>query len=445
MSEIKQRKILIADPTPGVISLLKNAKEAKEYLIETASTGFEAAEKIEHFQPDLILLELLLPQKHGIEILKTLRSQAHTQHVGVIITSLHPLMQNYHAALKEGANYFLSKPFSSETFFRLVKRFFEGTLSPDPFTGLSSKMEEGEHCYLPKIHTPPSYLKFWGTRGSIPVSGAEHVRFGGNTVCLEVRHGEDLLIIDAGTGIRPFGHFLEGNLPQRIHLLIGHTHWDHIIGFPFFSPIYTRKCDIHLWSPIGFEKSTKELFFDMLAYAYFPIRLDDIEARIFFNDLREENPFSIGNIHINTHYAFHPGSTLCFKLKIAGKTVGYATDNEVLLGYHGHPYHIDKHHPLLNPYQKLIDFYQNCDILIHEAQYFPLEYQSRVGWGHSSLSNAAVVVKHCNVKEWIVTHHDPKHTDEELLTKFQMLKDIAEELGIEAPLRMAFDGMIVAL
>ena len=152
----------------------------------------------------------------------------------------------------------------------------------DPKISLVSKSTRPT---LPKITINNPIIKFWGTRGSNAVSGSEYIRFGGNTVCLEVRHGEDLLIIDAGTGIRPLGKMIDTNVHKTIHIFLSHTHWDHVTGFPFFDPIYDPDVQIVVWSPVGFEKSTRELFTEMLAYSYFPVRLEDIRAKISFNDL----------------------------------------------------------------------------------------------------------------------------------------------------------------
>ncbi|MBS0603598.1 MAG: response regulator [Verrucomicrobia bacterium] len=443
MQKTKNR-ILIADPDEQLARLLKKHKSASRYVFETAKNGFECLSKIETFQPDLVLMELMLPQIHGMEILRKVKCDPRTKHIGVIITSAHVMIQNYQAAIKLQCDYFLEKPFEPSEIFTLFKLFFNSDLHPDPFSGKESAME-GKHCYVPKMHTPNSYIKFWGTRGSNPVSGPDYVRFGGNTSCLEIRHGHDLIIVDAGTGIRPLGSALCDAKPKNIHLLISHTHWDHLAGFPFFAPIYDPNCHITIWTPIGFEKTTRELFTEMLAYAYFPVRLDDIQANLSFKDMLEGDPFQIGHINVNTHYAYHPGATLCFKFGINKTTFGYATDNEFLMGYHGNPSMITKKHPLITPYRSMIKFFKDCDFLIHEAQYTPIEYQKKVGWGHSSITNATALILQAEIREWIITHHDPKHTDGEILKKMQMQYDVFDEINYGCRPRMAFDGMTIPI
>jgi len=434
-------KILIADADQELLEAIPNGPGKEKYTFALATNGKEVLKKIEEFEPQLIYLDLLLPEMHGIELLKKIRSNPKWEGIGVILASTSSMVQNFHAAVKEGVDYFLAKPFDVPSLFILFDRFFEGTLSPKPFPPEEPTQLEEAHTYHPTSHDPHSYIKFWGTRGSNAVSGPEYIRFGGNTPCLEVRHGEDLIIIDAGTGLRPFGKTIDINKNKTIHLFLSHTHWDHVTGFPFFAPLFKPDVQVVIWSPVGFEKSTQELFTDMLAYAHFPIRLEDIQAKLIFNDLRDGHSVSLGDITIDSHYAFHPGATLCFKIHVAGKTFGYATDNEMLLGYHGNPNAIGKEHSLIKMHQSIINFFKHCDYLIHEAQYTPLEYQRRVGWGHSSISNATILIKYAEINEWIVTHHDPKHTDGDLLEKMQLHNDILQDCNIHCHVQMAFDRM----
>ncbi len=440
----KRNRILIADADRALHQKIKSGKSSS-YQFESAYTGFSCWEKIELFDPDLIIIDLMLPQIHGMEILRKIKSSPRTQHIGVILASTCPSTQNYHSALMNHVDYFLEKPFALTQLSSLIHRYFKGDLSPDPFAGISSQVLEGSHCYVPKKHVTSTYLKFWGTRGSNPVSGADYIRFGGNTACLEVRDGNDLVIFDAGTGIRPFGNQLNEKPPKDIHLVLSHFHFDHLSGFPFFAPIYNPDCHIHIWTPIGFEKTAREIFTEMLTYAFFPVRLEDIQATLTFKDIHEGVPFRIGNIEINSHYAFHPGATLCFKINCHNNVFGYATDNELFMGYHGNPNTLSLKHPLTRPFHSLIEFFEDCDFLIHEAQYAPAEYQSKVGWGHSSICNAAVLMKLAKITDWIITHHDPKHTDMDLLKKIQLQYDILDDMKLDCRVRMAFDFLTVPL
>lgn len=437
------KKVLIAEPSTELTSKIRHARVAKEMQCEVAHDGAACLAKVESFQPDLLVLDLFLPHIHGMEILRKVKSDPRTKHVGVILTSFYPLIQSYHPATAHGVDYFLAKPYALRDLFALIDRFFEGKLTPDSFKPAEEVAHEGKHCYISKPRALTTYLKFWGTRGSHAVSGTEYVRFGGNTSCLEIRHDEELIIIDAGSGIRPLGNSMRGKFPKEIHLLFSHTHMDHLSGFSFFEPIYNPQSHIHIWSPVGYEKSAKEIFTEMFAYALFPVKLDEVAATLTFRDIHEGTPFQIGSFTFTAAYAFHPGSTLCFKISYGPLTIGYATDNELFFGYHGDPKHISKKSACYAPYAKLVQFYKDIDLLIHEAQYTPIEYQAKVGWGHSSISNASAFMKHAGVRDWIVTHHDPNHDDDILAHKLQMHYDAAEDLHLDCRIRMAFDGLFL--
>jgi phosphoribosyl 1,2-cyclic phosphodiesterase len=407
--------------------------------------GPDCIEKLESFKPHLLFVELLLPKMHGIEVLKILKTDPHYASIGVIITSSLRMIQNYNAAIELGALYFLNKPFSNEEFFTLVRRFFEGNLTPSPFNHEMPHFEWG-NCFSPIVSTSNSYIKFWGTRGSSPVSGRQFTRYGGNTACLEVRHNDTLVIIDAGSGIRELGDTLPTQEKKSIPILLSHTHWDHIIGFPFFAPAYQENYSLNILSPIGYQKEAEVLFSDMLAFGYFPVRLDEMKAKLSFNELRDGSTLTFGDIKICCHYANHPGPTLCFKIISPKKTIGYVTDNEILLGFHGPPGNIGKDHYLLEPHLNLVHFLSDCHVLIHEAQYFPQEYYTKVGWGHSSISNVVALIRHLKkCQEWIVTHHDPKHTDADLMTKAQMHQDLISECNLNIHFKLAYDGMVYPL
>lgn len=438
------QRILLADSDEILIKNICSAPGNEHYEIEVAENGNEVLNKLDNFAPQLVFLDLLLPEMHGIELLKKIRNNPKFEKIGVIISSTNSMIQNFHAAIKEGVNFFLTKPFEIPYLYILFNRFFEGNLHPESFICKHTQLNNPqEKAYQPKSHNLKSYLKFWGTRGSNPVSGSDYVRYGGNTCCLEVRDGDNYIILDAGTGIRALGREESIQSAKTIHIFLSHTHWDHVTGFPFFDPIYNPDLQIVIWSPVGFERSTRELFTDMLAYSYFPVRLEDIRAKISFNNLRDGHPVSIGNISIDSHYAYHPGATLCFKIHVGGKIFGYATDNEIFLGYQGNPNAIQKE--LIQSHSKIIEFFKPCNTLIHEAQYTPLEYQRRVGWGHSSVANAAILFKHTGVREWIVTHHDPKHTDDFLREKLQLHEDILKECDYQCHVQMAFDTMKVLI
>lgn len=441
-----KKKILLAIDSPRVIDHILGHSKAKNYDIKVVTDGPSCIHEIAHNPPDLMLLKIMLPKMHGIEILSKIRKDKQYDKMGVILCSYKLMIQDYHSAMEHGADYFLDIPFEADIFFELVDLFFQGKLEPAPFQ--SDKIlnhNAKSDWYIPSFHRPENLIKFWGTRGSSTVAGNEYVRFGGNSCCLEVRMDKQLIIIDAGTGIRPLGDVVIQEDIKEIHIFLGHFHWDHIIGFPFFEPLYSPEYTIHVWAPEGFGRPVKDLFTELLAYEFFPIRLDELQAKLVFHAIQDQNPVTLGDITINFHYTFHPGVTFGFKIISPRRKIAYITDNEMLIGYHGHPNDISLEHPMMEGYLSMVEFFKGCDLFIHEAQYSPEEYKEKVGWGHSSISNAAVLAKYCEAPEWFITHHDPKHTDEKLFKKFQLHKDIMTDCQIPTHVHMAYDGLILSI
>ena len=288
-----------------------------------------------------------------------------------------------------------------------------------------------------------NYLKFWGTRGSCSVSGDQYETMGGNTCCLEINYDSHRLIIDAGTGIRPLGHVWLAEGEKHFNLFLSHTHWDHLIGFPFFEPLYQSGTIIDIWSPISAGRSCHDLFDDLLAQEFFPVRLNQIQAEIHFHTIHPRTPIQVGPITLDFHATHHPGTTYCFKIITPNQTIGYVTDNEMLYGYHGP---IDQIPPTIRePYQSLIDFLAPCDILIHEAQYTPEDSRLKVGWGHSSIPNAAALLLHTKCPRWIITHHEPQHSDETIADMATQAEEFLRTFESKCKVSIAHDGLELKL
>lgn len=288
-----------------------------------------------------------------------------------------------------------------------------------------------------------NYMKFWGTRGSCSVSGPMYAKYGGNTCCLEVRYGDAHIIMDAGTGIRPLGDVFLNHGIRKVDLFLSHTHWDHLIGFPFFEPLYETGVQITVHSPAGAGRSCRELFSDLLATEFFPVRLDQVQAHIDFRTTHQKTPVQIGDLVIDFHTTHHPGLTFCFKIKTPYQTIGYVTDNEMLQGFHGS---LEELPPEISePHLSLIEFLKDCDLLIHEAQYAPEEYLHKVGWGHSSVRNVAYIFQQTKIPHWMVTHHDPKHSDKEIDELAQKTHLILKEEKIDCKIEWIPDMHQIAL
>ncbi len=270
------------------------------------------------------------------------------------------------------------------------------------------------------------------------------MRHGGNTSCLEIEFGQDRFIFDAGSGIRELGLDLMKGEARRLHVFITHTHWDHIQGFPFFTPAYVPGFQVTVYGAEGFGKSLESLFRGQLDSDYFPVQMEDMNADIEFRHLGSE-PIRIGDVIVSWEYVQHPGATVGYKIDVAGTTLAWIPDNEFLQGYIGEPDAISLDEGIFDPYRRIIDFLTEVDVLIHEAQYTNEEYVSKIGWGHSSVSNACLLAKLAKVKRWIVTHHDPMHDDRFLETKLSLTRQQLARLDHDIPLRHGHDGLVELL
>lgn len=433
-----EKRILIVEDLKVYSQGMVTALHQQGYQTEVAEDGEEALVKVEEFKPDLIILDIMLPKIHGIELLKIIRKKDENQDIGVIVCTAKRFQTEHDELAALGTFDFISKPFEINVLTDKVYAYFNHGVADDHFM----EIQELEHIHE-KFVPPPivsnAKIELWGTRGSIPVSGSHVMHYGGNTSCFSITTDEDIIIFDAGSGIRELGIALSQDLSKNIHLFITHTHWDHIQGFPFFVPAYIPGCEFHVYGARGFGKNLEDIFRGQLDSDYFPVQLDQMYAKIHFHDLT--GPTTIGKCEIHWEYVNHPGATVAFKAIIGGKTIVWMPDNEFLEGYTGSPYELTANSGLAYPYIHIVNFLQDVDILVAEAQYTNEEYISKIGWGHSSMTNACLLAKFANVQKWIVTHHDPLHDDVFLHEKCNLTKEILKRLDHSIPVEYGHDGL----
>jgi phosphoribosyl 1,2-cyclic phosphodiesterase len=273
---------------------------------------------------------------------------------------------------------------------------------------------------MPAAPASSTRLKLWGVRGSIPVPGPETVRYGGNTSCIEVRADGELIVLDAGSGIRELGLALAkefGSRPISLSLLITHVHWDHIQGFPFFIPSYSDKNRIRVFGYNGADFGMGEILQGQMATPFFPIALYDLPGKIKIEKL-DSMEFEIGKVRVRSIFVNHPGVCVGYRLFTSNGSIAFLPDHEP---YEALKLHSAESHLLsLEEKQKqahaeraaLVKFLQDCDILILDTQYTDKEYESHVGWGHGSISTAISLAVDASVRKLILFHHDPTHDDE---------------------------------
>jgi len=432
------KRNLIADDVRELAMMLCVALTKRGYEVKTAEDGEQCLEMVREFEPHLLILDIMMPRVHGMEVMRRLKEDADIASVGVMICSARSFKPDRDQAMELGAVEFLTKPIKTSELCEKVDAYFNNS---SPTTPVVAPHEAASEVYCPSLKDTSGYWRIWGSRGSIAVPDARFARYGGNTSCLEFCCGDQVMLIDAGTGIRAAGIELASQKPRNIPLFISHTHWDHIQGFPFFSPIYVPGFEVTLYGAPGFGKDLEAIFHGQLDRDYSSVEMSDLSAKLKFQRLTE-NPVNLGPIRVYWEMVNHPGATVGFRIQTDSINLAYITDNEFLQGYLGCPQDLDIHKPPLLDYKSLIDFVQGADVLIHEAQYTNEEYPSKVGWGHTSLSNACILAKKANVKHWIVTHHDPMHDDRMLQEKMNLTRHILRSLDCSVEVSYAHDGMM---
>jgi len=275
-------------------------------------------------------------------------------------------------------------------------------------------------------------VKFWGVRGSIPCPGPKTMKYGGNTACIELRFPEvnRHIIIDAGSGIRDLANsMLANDLPKgpiATEIYLSHTHWDHIMGFPFFVPVYIPGTRIKVFGPVTYEDEPLEAVVGgQMKYRYFPVNMGELASTIEYRRLKEEPLIDLGDgITLSTTIINHPITALGYRFSFRGAVFCTAYDTEPFRNL----FVTDPDHPAYDELmalegeeaareQNLVleNFSPGAALLVHDAQYTRQEYEKgKIGWGHSPIEDAIAAAKRAGVKQLALFHHDPERSDDQL-------------------------------
>jgi CheY-like chemotaxis protein len=434
-------RILLGEDVRLIAFRMRQALEQAGYTVDEAADGEACLAKARASRPDLLILDIMMPKLHGIEVLKALRGSSETAEIGVIVCTAKDFKTDQAEAAMLGVHDYLVKPIEPADLVAKVGDFFQ-MRGAVPATARSQTQKSAPVAapFVGEFDEWGHRYALWGTRGSTPTPGARFLRHGGNTSCFCVTYGAEKFIFDAGSGLRELGGEIMRGKRKRIHLFITHTHWDHIQGFPFFAPAYMPGFEITVWGAELFGKDLRSVFRGQLDRDYFPVQMEDMNSNLEFRHLPPP-PITVGDAKISWEYSQHPGATVGYKIEVNGLRVAWVPDNEFLQGYIGDPRELSRDHALVTPYRKMIQFLSDVDVLIHEAQYTAEEYRSKIGWGHSSLVNACLLVKFAGVKRWIVTHHDPAHDDDFLEKKLAITRRVLRDIGHHCHVTHGYDGM----
>ncbi len=297
-------------------------------------------------------------------------------------------------------------------------------------------------------------LRFWGVRGSYAAPFASHLGVGGNTSCVEIRAGDHLLICDAGTGIIPLGNeLIQQDHIREMLIILTHYHWDHVCGLPFFVPAFMPDWKINFFGPGDSPELIEKHVAAQMQAPYFPVGTETWLAETNYLDSQSDCS-QYGPMKISFSNVHHPGITFGYKIEINGKTIVYASDNECKFIEKSIKHRTDEfneeEHELFEEmiheeHQSELKLFKNADILIHDAQYTPDDYDNKHGWGHSCYVDTVDIAIDANVKELYLFHHDPNHDDAAVEAILKHSNEIIKGKGSSLVCHIAREGVTIDL
>ncbi len=457
------KSIVVIEDDPITRALLQQQLRYEGWKVFEAEDGEIGVNLVAEHRPAAVLCDLHIPKRNGFNVCRILRAQPELIGTKIIVTTGSRFGNDRRDAMNAGADEYLVKPVLPADLARVLP-----DLPPDPPSNgqasFTTPVRPGQGVELKNIGLfgtsdtvagldLTTTLRFWGVRGSLPTPGPGTVRTGGNTSCVEFRCGDQLIILDAGTGIRALGGSLAKEFKGRelnITILITHTHWDHIQGFPFFGPAYSPLNKLRI---LGYESAVGGLrtaLFEQMETAYFPISLSQMAGRVVFEEL-EDMKFQIGPVAVQSVFSNHPGICLAYRLTTPGGTIVYMSDHEVYLRQERLT---QEKSGQINQAaldfakredDKMARFIGNADVLICDSQYDEMEYPMRLGWGHTCMDDTVALALAAGVKRLCLFHHDPDHDDSKIESMVVRAKKLAADSGKALEVDAAREGQEIVL
>lgn len=430
---------LIIDDDAVLRAYIAQVLTQEGWRIFEAEDGEAGINLARQHRPEVVLCDLLMPRCNGYQVCRSIRSENSLRHTKIIVTSGRAYATDRLNALEAGADEYLVKPVLPADLQQMLRRI-SGNGSP-----------AGAAPSTPAASAPqPVKVKFWGVRGSIPTPGPSTLFYGGNTSCVEVRADGEIIILDAGSGIRPCGLQLKKEFstqPLNLTLLLTHTHWDHIQGFPFFLPAYSPKDRLRILGYEGARQGLGKTLSAQMESPYFPIGLEEVPANIEIEE-QKEMEFTVGRIKVRAWFANHPGICVGYRLETSAGSVVFLPDNEPFqrmrakAAGHAAPGSVEFGR---QEDEKLLEFIANADVLIIDSQYDAAEYESHIGWGHACVDDVAALASQARVKQLFLFHHDPSHDDDKISRMLAHARQLVAGLKSETTVEAAREGLEVVL
>ena len=386
-------------------------------------------------RPDVIVCDLLLPRISGLQVCRAIREKLDSTKIIIVAGRIYHIPRD--AVLEAGGDGYFVKPLQWEKLAAVRKR------ARRPRRKLTPR-----HSRALKFHTPSTRIKFWGVRGSIPVPGPSTIGYGGNTTCVEVRTNGDIIVLDAGSGIRELGVALEqefGSAPINLTLLLTHTHWDHIQGLPFFLPAYKAKNTIRVLGYEGARAGLATILAAQMEVPFFPVSWSDLPGTIKIRELKKME-FSIGKVRVRSRFLNHPGVCAGYRLFTREGSIAFLPDNEPFEPLKLKLAARDGTHPHRARAQavvqrsKLVEFLKDTDVLILDSQYTDEKYLEHIGWGHGALSRVVSLALEARAKKLFLFHHDPAHNDRKIDEMLERARLLVVESGRKLEVEAAREG-----
>lgn len=467
------KTILVIDDDAEYCALMAQFLEANGWQTLQARDGTMGFRLALKHHPAVVICDLLMPRCNGFHMCRLIRKQPELRDMKIILSSGRDYPVDRQNALDAGADDYLVKPFVQSRITETLERL----LNPPPAAPEEPKASVGT---APAAPTPgamtdqagslpvSTLIRFWGVRGSLPTPGPGTVIYGGNTTCVEIRADGQIIILDAGSGLRPLGkHLVQEFKGRPLHatLLLSHTHWDHIQGLPFFIPAYNPKNHLRVVGFEGAAEGLQSILSSQMESPYFPVSMRQMPSNIVVEELRDLK-FQIGPIEVLAAFANHPGICVGYRLNTSAGSVAFFPDNEPYMRLRGRTgggtagvshtsgeemettqrVRISQSLEYAQKQdQRLIEFIRGVDVLIIDSQYDDTEYESHVGWGHGCLDDVVTLSLMAGVKKLILFHHDPDHDDQQIAKMEQWARDLVAFHGDELQVEAAREGLEITL
>ena len=406
LTATRPTRIMLLEGTPSQRDSFMNAVALNDAAIDSPVISATLMQQVSDARPDCLFLDGDLPGAASFEALADIRRNRTLDQTRVVFMTADQSEQSRGRAYAGGADELLFKPYT-------LDEVLATEASMDRFR-----------------------IRFWGTRGTLPVPGPRTLKYGGNTSCVSLDIGRDRhFILDAGTGLRQYSLELMEHQGGRFNgrFFISHPHWDHLNCIPFFAPFYIPGNQISIMGPPQADRSFRSLIDAQMDGVFFPITINEFGASVTIDDI-QEGEFLFDGVRVTTLRLRHPGHCIAFRFDHCGRSMAYVTDNE--LGK------MDADDPYI---QKLLSFIAGVDVMIHDTTYFDDEYPNKINWGHSSISQVVRLAHMGGVGRLYLFHHDPEHDDQAIERKLAFAETLVGQLGSTLECAIAVEGQSYSL